>query len=135
MLITMIFALSMTFGFGSDYKCRQVSLKSEILSLKEKVEFCFLKDESYFISRNCLDMSCKFIQTLRQKGLSHSVLNRPGLVTCTNLDGAYDTFKIKKSDKTYLRCVFKEDRSSISLNLLESWNGKHFEGPGDSLKF
>ena len=133
LLIALVFIFAATLVQADNSTCREVSLESKIVSKKEKVNLCFLKDDTYFISRNCMDLSCPFVQVLKKKGLSHSQLDRPGAITCKNLGGAIDSIIMNKSTKTFLRCVFKQDHSSISLNMLESWNGKHFTGPAESI--
>lgn len=118
-------------SFGAN-DCREVSIQSSP-DFKEKVDLCFLTDETYFISRNCKDLSCKFIQKLKKSKLPHSEKNRPGTTACRFLGGEVESVTLNGLKEKISRCIFTDDHSSISLNLLESWNGKKFTGPGPSV--
>jgi hypothetical protein len=53
---------------------------------------------------------------------------RPGKTWCQNLGGLVEPIEIEGSGNA-VRCLFPEESISISLNLLESWDGKYFTGP------
>lgn len=130
-----IFILIFPFLFAgkafSKPPCQEIEIKSLVVSKSEKVKVCFYSDnESYFISQNCMDLSCDFVQKLKKNGLTLSENSRPGLSTCKALQGSPDTVHFKEGKRSHRRCVFVKDASFISLNMLESWNGKIFTGPG-----
>ena len=73
-----------------------------------------------------------FIKRLKGSKIKHSEKERPGINTCRALGGVPERVTFEGAQNVS-RCVLSKEHSSISLNLLESWNGSHFEGPGPSL--
>ncbi|HXH73570.1 MAG TPA: hypothetical protein VNJ08_01295 [Bacteriovoracaceae bacterium] len=115
---------------GADYKCEEVEIVTKTLNQKETAEICFHeRSPSFFISNNCLDLSCDFTKKIKTTTFTHSNRFRPGVTMCQDLGGGVDYATLKGKGEIE-RCVFTKDLSSISLNLLESWNGKIFAGPG-----
>jgi hypothetical protein len=115
--------------------CRKVIVENKSLKISEKVNLCFLDDKSYFISQNCQNLECKFVDKLKSDRPEHSLDNRAGVTMCKFLGGGVEAITIGGNKGTASRCVFTSDHTSISLNLLESWNGKTFTGPGPSMDF
>lgn len=120
---------SFAFAAESELACKIVPVKSQNLKKSEKVKICTLRDDSYFISSNCQDLSCKFMSELKGLKLSHSPEERPGIEICKNLKGVVEEVTVDKISYPVQRCVFAKDKTFISLNLLESWDGKTFKGP------
>ena len=114
--------------------CKEVSLKSLSIDQTSKETLCFVQHENYFISNNCKSSDCLLIKKIKAPGPALNGNNRPGIELCNHLTGTVEKIQILTSNKTMSRCVFK-DGGSISLNLLESWNGAFFAGPGSSLEF
>lgn len=116
--------------------CKSIRVRSMVVQGREEtIDLCFLNDESYFITRGCIDLSCNFVRKLRSTALSSNETERPGETYCKQLEGAVEEVKISNKENRIRRCIFTKDRNSISLNLLESWNGKHFSGPAPTVKF
>lgn len=122
-------------GFAGDYECKDWEIEGQLVKKSETLALCTMKDPSYFISRNCTSLDCDFITRLKKINIVSSIYERPGSTTCVQLGGIEEEIKIKGIDGEQIRCVFPEDRSTISLNLLESWDGKYFKGPGRTLEF
>jgi hypothetical protein len=116
--------------FAVDYDCKNVSSKSLVVSNEsEKLNLCFHpSDDSYFISQECKNIGCKSLSKIKSTKLEFSESMRPGKSWCRSLGGAVEPIEIEGIGKQF-RCLFTEDSISISLNLLESWNGKIFAGP------
>lgn len=128
--IGLLFVLcSFAFAAEAELTCKVVPVKSQNLKKSEEVKLCTLRDDTYFISSNCQDLSCKFMSELKSLKLSHSPDERPGIEICKNLKGNVEVVKIEKLHYPVQRCVFAKDKTFISLNLLESWDGKTFKGP------
>lgn len=83
--------------------------------------------ERYFISTNCADLRCAFVEKLRDSNFKTHPSDgwrRPGEALCIALGGQRgDT-----SDPAFVReegaisyCVFASDGTFVSLSLLESW--------------
>lgn len=121
--------------YAADYECNEVEIHGQVVKESEKLTLCFLKDPSYFISKNCVSLDCAFIARLRKARITQSTHEGPGSSMCRELGGLEEEIKVASMEDDQIRCVFPEDRSTISLNLLESWNGKYFAGPGKSIKF
>lgn len=115
--------------------CRQVTLKGLTVKETETREYCFLKEPTYFLSKNCQSMDCVLIRKLKKTKVGPSTQDRPGVHLCKALGGGVDQVMLMDSKITTFRCVYSEDMSSVSLNLLESWNGKIFTGPSEPVKF
>ncbi len=79
-------------------------------------------------TRNCLSLDCPSLSKIKTTKLKYSDSMRPGRSWCSSLGGAVEKIKISNHGEK-IRCIFTEDSSFISLNLLESWNGKFFAGP------
>lgn len=118
----------------SNLACKEVTIKSENVKASQNVRVCTLKEMSYFISGNCQNLSCDFMGRLRKHELTHSPDERPGVMICHALEGAVEEVTLTGVSYPIQRCVFSKDRSFISLNLLESWDGKKFKGPSVPLK-
>ena len=54
---------------------------------------------------------------------------RPGAILCEMLGGALESVTYDRVSFEVRRCLFPKDKSFISLNLLESWDGARFRGP------
>lgn len=121
-------------SFSKASTCRDVQVKSQSVKASEEVGLCFYNDVTYFLSRSCQDMNCHFIQQLKQTKPETSSEKRPGALLCQKLKGIIEEVTLVESRQTVQRCVFPEEKESISLNLLESWDGKKFRGPAPSLK-
>ncbi|WPU66589.1 hypothetical protein [Peredibacter starrii] len=125
----LIFVMSSALAAESDLSCKVLLVKSQNLKASQEVKICTLREETYFISANCQDLSCRFMKELKGLKLSHSPDERPGMEICKNLKGTVEEVTVEKISYSVLRCVFAKDKSFISLNLLESWDGKTFKGP------
>ncbi len=125
-LLITLFCLSTASAFA---KCEEVNFVSEDVDKTEKAEACFMSDPTYFISRNCQDLSCGFIKDLKK--IEHEVEAgmRPGAILCEMLGGSLESVIYSRVNFTVRRCLFEKDKSFISLNLLESWDGEKFRGP------
>lgn len=135
MIIAIILFLNLSPG-AMAHECLSVELESKYTKTMKQSELCFLLNKTFYLSRNCLDLSCPFIGELKKLKIPHSEKDRPGTVMCRALSGAIDLVKIKGSPENLPQCVFNDEgKSSISLNLLESWNGKNFSGPAKSINF
>ncbi len=113
--------------------CRDVIVKSNNVDKSETTHLCFMKDETYFISRNCQDMRCRPMKLLKEKRPEVSSEERPGIVICRELKGIIENITVSGSKLSVQRCLFPEEKVSVSLNLLESWDGKKFSGPSQPL--
>lgn len=131
-LFLAVFCYSVAYG---DSDCKLVTFQGNVVKETEKREYCFLNSETYFISRNCQSLNCKFIEKLKRAKFKHSENSRPGISMCVDLGGAVEEVTIMETKTKTFRCLFSEDATSVSLNLLESWNGKKFTGPGRPVKF
>ncbi len=126
----LVFISMQTFADSNpESKCRSVELKSASVGKKERTDLCFLSDETYFISRNCQDLNCAFMKRLKDKKAPTSSAERPGLILCKEIKGVVEGVQILETTLSIQRCLFPKEKSSISLNLLESWDGKSFLGP------
>lgn len=116
-------------SIGAHGKCESVVFKSEDVEKTETTTACFLQDPTYFISENCEDLSCSFIKSLKKT--EHKVESgmRPGAILCEALNGVLETVTYFRVTFPVRRCLFPKDRSFISLNYLESWDGERFRGP------
>lgn len=112
-------------------ECRDVVLKSTTIKAGEKAALCFFNDDTYFISKNCQDLSCGFMTDLRKKPAMVSPDERPGAALCKELSGIIETLTMSGVKHTIQRCLFVKEKTFISLNLLESWDGKKFLGPSE----
>lgn len=116
-------------AFGGDYKCEEAEFVSRSKQ-KDKVDTCFHeKNPRYFISNNCVDFSCEFTKKIKTAKIEYTQRFRPGVDMCRALGGGVEFGTIKRVGEVE-RCVFPDDLSSISIDLLESWDGKIFAGPG-----
>lgn len=118
----------------SNLACKEATIKSQNVKSSQKLRVCTLKEVSYFISGNCKNLSCDFMNRLRKHKLTHSPDERPGVMICNALEGAVEEVTLSGISYPIQRCVFSKDKSFISLNLLESWDGKKFKGPSLPLK-
>lgn len=125
-LCLILFCLGSVTAFA---KCEEVQFKSEETFKNEKAETCFYNDPTYFLSQNCQDLSCGFIRDLKK--IEHEVDSgmRPGAILCEMLGGALESVSYDRVKFEVRRCLFANDKSFISLNLLESWDGQVFRGP------
>ena len=129
-IIILIFSFS---AWSREFDCRKVIIKSESTFKSESLELCFLKDPSYFISKTCQDFKCGLVKRLEKIKIAKNDQNRPAISMCQALEGASETVLI--GGKSTKRCIFPGDHTSISFNLMESWNGKTFSGPSTPMKF
>lgn len=112
------------------YDCEEVEVTSLEVPGKVTAQLCFLKvSQKYFLSNDCLTMKCPLLAKMKEIKFKSSEEDRPGTAMCKQLGGAVDTVTIKNRGEFH-RCVSPTEPSTISLNLLESWNGKVFVGPG-----
>ena len=125
---------SSVFAEESHLGCKETQVKSENLKASEKVTICTLKEVSYFISGSCQNLSCDFMSRLKKQKLTHTPDERPGVTICESLEGVVESVTLEGSSYPIQRCIFSKDKSFISLNLLESWDGKAFKGPSKPLK-
>lgn len=125
-----------SFAMGSPtYLCREVKVESQnLVDSSEVIELCFLKDSTYFISKNCSDLKCNFAKQLKKIEAITSSRERPGAAMCDLLHGVIEEVKIESEKSNVKRCLFVKEKVSISLNLLESWDGKKFSGPSDPIE-
>lgn len=122
--------MMMTFIYGSaQAKCEKIMMKSEDVNKQEKASVCFLQEPTYFISQNCQDLSCAFIRNLKKIEHEVDAGMRPGAILCEMLGGTLESVSFNRVSFTVRRCLFPKDKSFISLNLLESWDGERFRGP------
>lgn len=127
-LLSLLLFSSLSFAETS-LNCGDKEVKSQNLKKSEKVSLCTLRDDTYFISKNCQDLSCSFMKKLKSSPQSHDPTIRPGIATCRALKGEVEEVNVEKIDYPVQRCLFPSDKTFISLNLLESWDGKVFKGP------
>jgi hypothetical protein len=132
---TIILMLFTSLAFSStEFSCKEVQVQSQDVKAIEKSNLCFLKDDTYFITKNCSDLKCQFMGRLKQTRFSHSESERPGATMCQALKGVVEAVSIPSSKLKIQRCLFTKEKTSISLNLLESWDGKGFNGPSKPIK-
>ena|GEM_PF-3262153 len=114
-------------SWSSDYVCKETKVNK-----KDKL-LCFMREESFFITPDCQKNDCKFIQAIKK--IKPQLLNveRPGTTLCRAVAGKMDSWKL--SSFNYDISVCQLDKTTISLNLLESWNGTLFTGPAESMSF
>lgn len=134
-LIVAVTFLSLARADAPNYECQDKEIKSNVVTGSEKTKLCFMEDTSFFISNHCISMNCAFIDRLKKLKVTHSIMERPGSNICKQLGGLVEKVSVSCLDEEQDRCVFIEDRSTISLNLLESWNGKYFTGPAPEVEF
>lgn len=132
-LIKLAAMMLLSFNLLAASDCREVSVKSAVAK-DETLQLCFLADDSYFISKNCQSLDCEMIRKLKTTDVPHSFKDRPGAVACKIIGGGVDIVSIDGKGEVQ-RCVFPKEHTSISLNLLESWNGKSFSGPAPKMEF
>jgi hypothetical protein len=126
-----------TYAFANSknsFECREVKIQSKSVNASELSGLCFLRDDTYFISQKCASMDCAFIERLKKVKISYSQEERPGMTMCKAIDGIVEQVTIPNSKVKISRCLFGTEKVFISLNLLESWNGKYFTGPSRPLK-
>lgn len=129
-LFLLLLTMPMSFAEKQGSECESVELSSKVAGLSKTVELCFYRERTFFISKACQDLSCEFAQKLRTTKTPSSMTERPGAVLCKALGGGVDVIKLEGVDYDVSQCVFAdEEKNSVSLNLLESWNGKMFKGP------
>jgi hypothetical protein len=137
--VLLLFALAVSvLGHASGYDCQETEVTSLDVKAKEKFNLCFAKhDSNYFISQNCLTLECKFTEQLKKRVLApekeSGSYERPGRKLCKELKGMVEKVAITGKGEA-IRCIFPDDLSSVSLNMLESWNGKIFTGPQPPVK-
>lgn len=122
-------------ALASGFKCRDVTVKSLSVGQTKKAQLCFLEKDSYFITGNCSTLECDLVNKLRKTKFTSSVKERPGSTLCKSIGGAVDSVEISGIKGKDQACVLPKSESSISLNLLESWDGKFFTGPAKSVEF
>lgn len=114
---------------ASDYNCEDVEIVDPVSKEVDKTTLCFHKESpTFFISENCANLECELVKKMKDLKFEPSEEDRPGAVMCRALGGGVEEFSLKEKGK-FLRCVTGDEHSSVSLNLLESWNGKLFLGP------
>lgn len=128
-----LISLLFTFSVWAKYTCKEVKLESNTVSASEVQTLCFMQAPSYFISEKCASHKCDFIKKLQNQKIEFSEKERPGALLCKTLGGIKEEVTLADSKQKISRCLFTEEKVSISLNLLESWNGKHFSGPSRPL--
>lgn len=127
-MMALIVILSSAAAFAS---CKDLVVKNSNKEGSEKTSLCFFNDETYFISKNCQDLSCPFMSALKKRGPVTESHERPGSILCKELKGVEEGINIPGTRLTIKRCLFPEEKAFISLNLLESWDGKKFAGPSN----
>lgn len=132
-LLVVLLAFSSALMAKSEFVCKEVKVQSKSIKASEEATLCFLRDDTYFISGNCSDLKCKFIERLKVKKMKYSEEERPGVTLCRAIQGVPEDIALPDSKLTITRCLFTKEKTSISLNLLESWDGKHFSGPSRPL--
>ncbi len=131
-IILLIFVSSIAHAFN----CTDATHTNVGESTPVTEQVCFMQDKDYFISPNCSKLKCDFITKLKTaKTAPDSIHERPGTVICRHLNGRVQWVKFKEKNEETPRCLFEESSSFISLNMLESWNGKSFSGPAESISF
>lgn len=125
----LIMFLILCSSFSAWSRCEEVSFQSQDVEKVEKAETCFLNDPTYFISQNCQDLSCSFAKELKSIEFEVEAGMRPGAILCEKLGGLLESVTYDRVKFTVRRCIFEKDKTFISLNLLESWDGKVFKGP------
>lgn len=134
-IFVLLFIMRSLSGMGaSGFICKEVLVQSKSISASEKASLCFLKDDTYFLSKNCSQLNCQFIERLRKIKITANDRERPGATTCHALKGMVEEVGLPGSTLKIQRCLFPKEGTSISLNLLESWDGKKFSGPSKPLK-
>lgn len=129
-----LLALAIAASAWAGPDCKETKIESVELKVSEVRELCFLQnDETYFMTSDCVDLSCKVVQKLKSKSVPHSETERPGALFCKSLGGVVEEVRLQGGKLKIQRCLFTQEKSSLSLNLLESWNGKHFSGPSKPL--
>ena len=113
--------------------CKDVVITSHSVKGSEKTGLCFFQDSTYFISKNCQDLQCDFMRRLKVRGVKVSSEERPGAILCRDLKGIIEEVTLPGTKFAIKRCLFSDEKSFISLNLLESWDGKKFVGPSKPL--
>ncbi len=119
--------------FAKDYICEDVKIQSLIMKNEsESRTDCFHRGmDLFFISENCSQMKCDFIEKIKTTTFDYRSTERPGRIQCSALGGVVEKIKIENRTEN-LRCIFYKDQSFISLSLLESWDGLKFAGKKNS---
>jgi phage replication-related protein YjqB (UPF0714/DUF867 family) len=130
LILVLFFSLN---AAADEFHCSQAIFRSHTTAKNETLAVCYLKDEKYFISENCKNLDCNMVKELRDQKIIYSQKDRPGVTICKAVGGVVEAVSI--NGVSTKRCLSPKDHTSISFNLLESWDGKKFHGPSESFDF
>ena len=113
-------------SYAAEFSCVSGNLRQvEFGKIKtESAEYCFNKDQTILISKNCQSMTCEAFKGNRKYRIDEllSQMGKPAFKLCRNLGGQPELVEFSVSNRFYKldRCLFR-DGSFVDTDYLLSF--------------